>query len=519
MHGKWASQPKHVYCGLIVTRVCQEVSFAPKVSFRCGLYNFDYELIVGVPSILNILGLEVSLLLDIDLFAHTKGPLTIPWRRVRSIQALRERSQDLGLSSWQKLAKTAEGVLRGHARFDFFLTCLNRLRAVDAKDDRDRIFAGLGYLNNALGASNLDLIKADYTSEVQTVYTATAVMLLERMPHLALLSAVEDRAKRQTAGLPSWVPDFTVEHYSILGMTPTYEEHPYNATCVDKHAVFRKSLVRADGRKLFLRGYMLDTISNFAPPETSRGQTQDQMTLETMVDANMELIQSWLSFLSTMDRTRVEQVYGDTSLLEILWRTILSDEVNGQKFRADDLEPSNEKFRHFLLIWMGFRRMLEYRDRQITDRNLQLDERIACGPCWPTVDDVHRFQSTEATHINWSEPKISLGSSNVSLFDTRFAQDYPTLNNSLRVISEGLQGYNERRLFATTSGYLGFGSPSLQETDEVWLLEGAKVPFILRKDGQDSYSLVNECYVHGVMFGEKWGSPFKRPKTVELCLI
>ena len=144
MHGKWASQPKHVYCGLIVTRVCQEVSFAPKVSFRCGLYNFDYELIVGVPSILNILGLEVSLLLDIDLFAHTKGPLTIPWRRVRSIQALRERSQDLGLSSWQKLAKTAEGVLRGHARFEFFLTCLNRLRAVDAKDDRDRIFAGLG---------------------------------------------------------------------------------------------------------------------------------------------------------------------------------------------------------------------------------------------------------------------------------------------------------------------------------------------------------------------------------------
>lgn len=64
-----------------------------------------------------------------------------------------------------------------------------------------------------------------------------------------------------------------------------------------------------------------------------------------------------------------------------------------------------------------------------------------------------------------------------------------------------------RSLFRTRKGYLGIGAQSLRMGDEVWLLAGAAVPFILRSCGDGEYELVGEAYLHGVMHGEalEWG--------------
>lgn len=64
-----------------------------------------------------------------------------------------------------------------------------------------------------------------------------------------------------------------------------------------------------------------------------------------------------------------------------------------------------------------------------------------------------------------------------------------------------------RSLFRTRNGYLGIGAQSLRPLDEVWILAGASVPFILRKCEDESYELVGEAYLHGVMHGEalEWG--------------
>jgi hypothetical protein len=51
-----------------------------------------------------------------------------------------------------------------------------------------------------------------------------------------------------------------------------------------------------------------------------------------------------------------------------------------------------------------------------------------------------------------------------------------------------------RRLFGTDHS-LGLGPLELEEWDEVWMLEGSKVPFLLRPVGHD-YKLVGACYVH-----------------------
>ncbi|UPL03879.1 hypothetical protein LCI18_014813 [Fusarium solani-melongenae] len=51
-----------------------------------------------------------------------------------------------------------------------------------------------------------------------------------------------------------------------------------------------------------------------------------------------------------------------------------------------------------------------------------------------------------------------------------------------------------RRIFGTDHS-LGFGPMELEDWDEIWTLEGAEVPFILRPVG-DHYRLVGACYIH-----------------------
>lgn len=55
--------------------------------------------------------------------------------------------------------------------------------------------------------------------------------------------------------------------------------------------------------------------------------------------------------------------------------------------------------------------------------------------------------------------------------------------------------------FNTSQGYFGWAPPHAEEGDKVYLLLGAEVPILL-KPVEDEFTLVGECYVHGLMNGE-----------------
>lgn len=97
-------------------------------------------------------------------------------------------------------------------------------------------------------------------------------------------------------------------------------------------------------------------------------------------------------------------------------------------------------------------------------------------------------------------------------WDSRFSG---TMNNKMYL----------RRVARTEKGYLGVMPDSSRVRDTVWLLQCAKVPFVLRRvrkdrrmeeldetegpegdgDGdRDQSEIVGESYVHGVMQGEVW---------------
>ncbi|KAI1367288.1 heterokaryon incompatibility protein-domain-containing protein [Xylaria arbuscula] len=59
----------------------------------------------------------------------------------------------------------------------------------------------------------------------------------------------------------------------------------------------------------------------------------------------------------------------------------------------------------------------------------------------------------------------------------------------------------EKRFFITRCGRMGIGPESMKENDEVVILFGANVPFVIRRSGP-TFTLIGECYVTGIMNGE-----------------
>ena len=52
----------------------------------------------------------------------------------------------------------------------------------------------------------------------------------------------------------------------------------------------------------------------------------------------------------------------------------------------------------------------------------------------------------------------------------------------------------DRRFFATLGGYMGIGPPDTQIGDSVCVFLGGRVPWVIRRDGDD-FVLIGECYV------------------------
>lgn len=70
--------------------------------------------------------------------------------------------------------------------------------------------------------------------------------------------------------------------------------------------------------------------------------------------------------------------------------------------------------------------------------------------------------------------------------------------------------YN-RRLLRTKRGAIGLGPNTTRVGDCVTILEGGKVPIILREVSSLRWTLVGESYVHGIMQGEAFDSKQSRP--------
>lgn len=79
--------------------------------------------------------------------------------------------------------------------------------------------------------------------------------------------------------------------------------------------------------------------------------------------------------------------------------------------------------------------------------------------------------------------------------------DYADCGNSTEYKTQAWAACSQSKLFRTAKRYLGLGPEILKSGDVVAVIFRAKVPLILRPEG-DHYLLLGDCYVHGIMQGE-----------------
>ncbi|OAP64059.1 hypothetical protein AYL99_00031 [Fonsecaea erecta] len=362
-------------------------------------------------------------------------------------------------------------------------------RYTAATDPRDKVYAFLS-LSNATKTSpeKPDRIKPNYQTPVHKVYTEAACTLLRGTRNLNLLSHVQDRSSTKIKGLPSWVPDYSVP----LSPYPLEFRGKCNwSACGNlKWKAPRDETMLLRGL-LPIQGFHIDTVAEKAvmPHEaTDAGEPW-----ASIVNLVFHLPNPY-----SMPPIRSAPI----SRLDVLWRTLTTNTYSRQHPAPSEC---GALFIDYIL-------------------NLQIRHRLAPWSSHDTDFQPHQTPISTLTNPDWhgllaSEPADS--PYNLSFYRDRLTALVENMLSSdsytpldLAQLHHDIEhgSGRSRRLFRTKDLLLlGTGSRSLQTGDEVWILGGGKVPYLLRPvnretDGQylgeRTHRLVGEAYVHGLMHGD-----------------
>lgn len=338
--------------------------------------------------------------------------------------------------------------------------------------------------------SSIPVLPIDYSpsTTVASVYTALATLHIRSTQSLKILSYVQGQSELD---MPSWVPDWTKSGLPLLPALPIVSGNMR----VDMLGNELSETLRVRGRKL--GNVWTETVifkSNFQTPgqepgERSRAGTTTEGPLH------------WLLHPSKSIKTQIcsERQTFWQSFHPYLRHASAKRLVDAECFA--DIPPSFGGFCancHYFdnFQWSNLTKFKPYY-RNVTleqafDENFHHLRDFACR-C--ATDTYARRQ--EAERENTPDNKIfevKNGENMAQLSSPHFlAQELAEFNEKLLKFGRG------RRLFGTEYT-LGLGPENIQEGDEVWLLEDAEVPLILRRDkekferSEQDYKLVGECY-------------------------
>ncbi|KAN0102765.1 HET domain containing protein [Hyaloscypha variabilis] len=137
--------------------------------------------------------------------------------------------------------------------------------------------------------------------------------------------------------------------------------------------------------------------------------------------------------------------------------------------------------------------------------------------------DIYTDASAAFTDTLIANPPYTAPNPFLRLYPSWRRRNYSDQELSMQEMSEAtifqeqvIRACNGRSFFVTQKGRMGLGPIEMTDGDVVAILLGGSVPFILREQGTQ-FTLVGECYVHGVMKGEMLEDPSVGLET--LCII
>ncbi|RBA09731.1 hypothetical protein FPRO05_05667 [Fusarium proliferatum] len=335
---------------------------------------------------------------------------------------------------------------------DLLLASTRRFKATKPVD---KIFALINLAESGRKEELPPALRPDYRKSVVEVFRDVTLHVIHQ-GSLDVLSGIEDVEFRQIHQLPSWVPDYSVHQVaSILCMPPRPGWLTLYAAATARDVSVQHS--PADPNILTLSAYKFDTISRICP------------IAEQSIYGTFEKWASMVDFSVPYPIVNGKS----TSTIDAFWRTLIGNIGLGTSHY-----PVSEDWVHKFAAFA-----------------LQ-----ARGELQPHVSSSPNTQSVAA-----ESPSLTPGIDLIlGLLKENNYEEVPNQDGGLyESTMHHVSWY--RRLFLTNGGYFGLAHPSSQPGDELVLLSGGRVPFVVRRgnaERSECYSIVGEAYVHGIMDGE-----------------
>lgn len=282
-------------------------------------------------------------------------------------------------------------------------------------------------------------MRPDYSKSVEEVYYDVAARELEGGDSLLILSACH--------AVPATYKRRPMTRGDLPSWVPDWRTVPLHilGPPVSPHCASGETLPRLhvnhDTRALYIRGIRIDTI----------------------------LRPSW-KFHSSPFLFR--NVHGRELPIEVLWNDICGRKRFSLRQKYPNGEPS------FFALVQTLSNACIGVDRSRSYKDIDKSEWLAHGAAYLT--------------------KAEGGSDAVE----HEIQELALTGDAFKWSHEATLVTRYRRFAITDGGLFVLGSDVLEEGDVVVVLYGGRVPFILRERKEGGWTLIGECYVHGMMNGE-----------------
>jgi hypothetical protein len=359
-----------------------------------------------------------------------------------------------------------------------------------SSDPRDKVYAFLGLADKRLAPfrSFPKTLVPNYNLSVQDVYTEAAKSLLLSHGNLSLLSHVQDPSLTKIPNLPSWVPDWSVnlDPYPLRFRGPGYWRACGNL-------LWNANTFSLANGHLDTQGYMLGFVN-----QTS-----------LLLDEHPDPSASWLSIVKLalsldLPYPNSAKKLSTPSRIEILWRTLTTNTYN-KTYPAPP--KTGALFLDYVLNLQIHNRLMPWSSKD----HFQPHHSPISDSIYPEWSTLLRLEPSQSLY-SWDNYRERLTAVVESIFDG----SYSPIHLAQLQHEFDQSGGKRRRLFRTNSNFLGTGPISLRKDDEVWILHGCQVPFVLRRQRNGNCLLIGEAYVHGVMHAEVLAMDLpKRHVTIE----
>lgn len=472
------------------------------IRVMCGSVKIPWEELVECSEFLHGTGIAVDLFeLKRDEPAESRSQAfsTGSLHVMRAIKGLCQGELVMchGATGWNTRASAAAwlralGIRRGHYNMgSSFCVIQFLLHHFQASDPRDKVFGVSGILQSigfSMGFNDSSLLFPEYTKPVEEIYRQASVSVAKSTQQLHFLTLIADPSSRNF-NLPSWTNDLSVPGPIPLTFWGKEEDHDprFNA---DRGSAPAHISFSADDSILHIRGLRLDSFSDV-------GDSLNEIIDEVRIDRCANLI------------LKCDEIYinGQTRL-EAFWRTMITDQTLKDYPAPPEIGPQFFKLlQHFLR--QKFFKIITDDLYHAIERGETMAELYV--PTMPNLyslakaDPTGQMPSVEQT-IEYCAELMRGGPDYVQEVNA----EADKVMESMKKVIDHLRRSTLKRLFRTEKGYLGMGFLSVLPGDEVWIVAGVRVPFVLRRCGEDRrYRLFGQCYVHGFMQGE--GVPSEDP--------